>query len=118
MIQMDDYTVFKDMGLFSETGIPIGFKKIRVHLVFAVKHDGRHKSRLVADGNLTDIPLESVYAGVVSIRGLRMCILISELNDMEAYATLIRKHTLLILEMPILRPRPRKSLYQGWTRIR
>ena len=75
------------MGLFSETSIPIGFKKIRVHLVFAVKHDGRHKSRLVADGHLTDIPLESVYAGVVSIRGLRMCILISELNDMEAYAT-------------------------------
>ena len=60
MIQMDDYTIFKDMGLFSKTGITIGFKKIRVHLVFAVKHDGRHKSRLVADGHLTDIPLESV----------------------------------------------------------
>ena len=49
-------------------------KKIRVHIVFAVKHDGRHKSRLVADGHLTDVPLESVYAGVVSIQGLRICI--------------------------------------------
>ena len=75
------------MGLFNEIGIPAGFKKIRVHLVFAVKHDGRHKSRLVADGHLTDVPLESVYAGVVSIRGLRICILISELNDMAAYST-------------------------------
>jgi hypothetical protein len=52
-----------------------------------VKHDGRHKSRLVADGHLTDVPLESVYAEVVSIRGLRICILISELNDMTAYST-------------------------------
>ena len=43
MVQMDDYEVFKDMGIFNETGIPTGFKKIRVHLVFAVKHDGRHK---------------------------------------------------------------------------
>jgi hypothetical protein len=87
MVQMDDYEVFNDMGLFNEIEIPIGFKKIGVHLVFAVKHDGRHKSRLVADGHLTDLPLESVYAGVVSIRGLRICILISELNDMTAYST-------------------------------
>ena len=65
--QMQDYQVFIDKGLFSDTGIPIGFKKIRVHLIYAVKHDGRHKARLVADGHLTDIPLNSVYAGVVSI---------------------------------------------------
>ena len=65
--QMQDYQVFIDKGLFSATGIPIGFKKIRVHLIYAIKHDGRHKARLVADGHLTDIPLNSVYAGVVSI---------------------------------------------------
>lgn len=28
MIQMEDYKVFKDMGLFDKTNIPIGFKKI------------------------------------------------------------------------------------------
>ena len=55
--------------------------------MFAVKYDGRHKSRLVADGHLTEVPLESVYAGVVSIRGLRICILISELNDMTVHST-------------------------------
>ena len=58
-----------------------------MHLVYAVKHDGRHKARLVAGGYLTDAPVDSVYAGVVSLRGLRMCIFIAELNDMEAYAT-------------------------------
>jgi hypothetical protein len=50
MAQMDDCEVFKDMSLYNEIGIPTGFEKIRVHLVFAVKYDGRHKSRLVADG--------------------------------------------------------------------
>ena len=37
--------------------------------MFDVKHDGRHKAHLVADGHLTDIPLESVYSGVVSLQG-------------------------------------------------
>ena len=32
---------------------PQGYQKIRVHLIFAVKYDGRHKARLVADGHLT-----------------------------------------------------------------
>ena len=87
MQQLHDYHTFRDIGIFSETPIPKGFKKIRVHLVFAVKHDGRHKARLVADGHLTDVPLNSVYAGVISIRGLRMLIFLAELNGMEAWAT-------------------------------
>jgi hypothetical protein len=44
----------------------ITVRQIRVHLVYEVKQDGRHKARLVADGHLTDIPLDSVYSGVVS----------------------------------------------------
>jgi hypothetical protein len=36
-----------------------------------VKHDDRHKAHIVANGNLTDMPLESVYSGVVSLRRLR-----------------------------------------------
>ena len=87
MKQLDDYNTFIDKGIFGSIGIPDGFKKIRVHLVFAVKHDGRHKARMCAEGNLTDVPLNSVYAGVVSLRGLRICILLAELNGMEAYAT-------------------------------
>ena len=55
--------------------------------MFAVKHDGRHKSGLVSRGDMTDVPTDSVYAGVVSLRGLRLCIFLGKLNDMEAYAT-------------------------------
>ena len=87
MKQLSDYDTFIDKGTFARENIPTGFKKITVHLIFDVKHDGRHKARLVAGGHLTDTPLNSVYAGVVSLRGLRMCIFLAELNDMEAYAT-------------------------------
>ena len=67
--QLNEYSTFEDLGHARTTCIPAGYKKIRVHLVYAVKHDGRHKARLVADGHLTDIPLESVYSGVVSLKG-------------------------------------------------
>jgi len=58
-----------------------------VHLVFDVKHDGRHKARLVADGHLTEVPIESVYSGVVSLRGFRLVLFLAELNGLETYAT-------------------------------
>ena len=34
------------------------------HLVYNVKHCGRHKARLVADGHFTYIPVEIFYSGV------------------------------------------------------
>lgn len=83
---MGEYEVFKDHGHKDKVKPPDGYKKIRVHLVFAVKHDGRHKARLVADGHLTDVPTESVYSGVVSLRGLRLVIFLGELNNLEVWA--------------------------------
>jgi hypothetical protein len=59
--QIDEYTTFIDKGHHTKVNPSSGFKKIRVNLVFDVKHDGRHKARLVVDGHLTDIPLDSVY---------------------------------------------------------
>ena len=75
MKQLDEYDTFKDIG--KNAPISSDYKKIRVHLVFAVKHDGRHKARLVADGHLTDVPIDSVYSGVVSLRGLRLIIFLA-----------------------------------------
>jgi hypothetical protein len=85
--QIDEYDTFQDIGHKSKAKPPPGYKKIRVHLVFDVKHDGRHKARLVADGHLTDIPLESVYSGVVSLRGFRLVLFLAELNKLETWAT-------------------------------
>ena len=85
MRQLDEYDTFKDIGL--KAAVPNGYKRIRVHLVFTIKHDGRHKARLVADGHLTDVPNESVYSGVVSLRGLRIIIFLAELNGLDTWAT-------------------------------
>lgn len=83
--QLDDYVTFEDIGYKAAT--PKGYKRIRVRMIYAVKHDGRHKSRLVAGGHLTDVPVESVYSGVVSLRGIRLLIFLAELNGLETWAT-------------------------------
>ena len=90
--QIMDYHVFEDKGEAKYDpktkriiNGPPGYQKIRVHLVFATKHDGRHKARLVAAGNLTPDPVESIYSGVVSTRSLRIAIFLAKLNDMELW---------------------------------
>ena len=64
---------------------PPNHKKIRANLIFTVKHDGRHKARLVADGSLTPEPVENIYSGVVSLRHLRLVIFLGELNNLELW---------------------------------
>jgi Reverse transcriptase (RNA-dependent DNA polymerase) len=85
--QIFEYNTFVDHGHHTKSKAPEGYKKIRVHFVFDVKHDGRHKGRLVADGHLTDIPVDSVYSGVVSLRGFRMVLFLGELNGLEVWST-------------------------------
>jgi hypothetical protein len=87
MSQLVEYDTFRDLGHKDTAPPPTGYKKIRTHLVYDCKHDGRHKARMVADGHLTDIPLESVYSGVVSLRGLRIVTFLSELNGLDLWAT-------------------------------
>ena len=60
-------------------------QKIRVNFIFEVKHDGRHKARLVADGSLTPEPVENIYSVVVSLRHLRLVIFLGELNNLELW---------------------------------
>jgi Reverse transcriptase (RNA-dependent DNA polymerase) len=84
MTQLQMYSTFKDLGRGAKA--PAGYRKIRVHFVFAVKYDGRHRARLVADGQLTETPLESVYSGVVSLRSLRIVLFLAELNEMDIFS--------------------------------
>ena len=89
LTQIHEYKVFKDTGKAQfhngKVVIPDGFQKIRVQFVYAVKHDGRFKARLVADGHLTKEPVESIYSGVVSLRSLRMVVFLSQLNNLEIW---------------------------------
>ena len=87
--QIHEYKVFKNTGKAQfhngKVVIPDGFQKIIVHFVYAVKHDGRFKARLVADGHLNKEPVESIYSGVVSLRSLRMVVFLSQLNNLEIW---------------------------------
>ena len=88
--QIDEYETFQDLGPASYLNGKVvnaseGYKKLRVHLVFDVKHDGRHKSRLVDDGHVTGEPIESVYSSVVSLRSLRIVSFLNELNNLELW---------------------------------
>ena len=79
------YGTFNDLG--KGASAPINHKKINVHFVYACKHDGRYKARLVAGGHLTDTPIDSVYSSVASLRGVRMTVFLAELNDLEFWST-------------------------------
>ena len=68
------------------TNVPQGYQKIKVHLVFACKHDGCPKARLVAGGHLTPDPIDSIYSEVVSTRSLRLSIFLAKLNNMIVWA--------------------------------
>ena len=67
MDSIHSYQVFKkhDKAQFDKHKKVInarqGYHKIRVHLIFAVKYDGRHKARLVVDGHLIPEPVQSIY---------------------------------------------------------
>jgi hypothetical protein len=48
MSQLAEYDTFRDLG-HKDTAPPLtGHMKIRTHLVYDCKHDGRHKARMVA----------------------------------------------------------------------
>ena len=75
--------VYKSLGFGAK--VPSNYKLIKVHMVYAVKHDRRHKARLVANGNMTGPISESNYSGVVSLRSIRIIAFIAELNMLELW---------------------------------
>jgi len=82
---IDEFSTFEDLGCRGNPG-PV-HKKIRVYMSYTVKHDGRHKARLVAGGHLTKTPIDSVYSSIVSLCGIRLLTFVAELNDLEVSAT-------------------------------
>jgi len=58
-----------------------------VHMAHAVKHDGRHKARLVAGGHLAETPVDSACSSVVSLRGARLLAFLGELNGLKIWST-------------------------------
>jgi Reverse transcriptase (RNA-dependent DNA polymerase) len=66
--------------------VPVGYTKIRCHMIFDIKMDFTLKARFVAGGHLTDPPKETVYSSVVTRESVRIFFLISALNDLDVLA--------------------------------
>jgi hypothetical protein len=106
MDQIAEYNTFRNMGRGAKP--PRDHQRIRVHFVFDVKHDLRRKSRLVAGGHMTAPPKDSVYSGVVTLRSLRLCMFLGELNGLDvdaadvgnAYLMAYTKEKLFIIAGP------------------
>ena len=91
MESMLEYKVFKrwDKEILDKhkkvMNPPMEYHKIKVHLVLAVKFDGRHKARLVEDGQQTPEPIQNIYSGVVSLRNLRLVIFLGKFNNLNIW---------------------------------
>ena len=79
--QIFSYHTFRDLGISVLPGPE--YKRIKVRLVFDVKADRKRKGRLLARGDMTPEPEESVYSSVASLRSLRIVIFLAELNQLE-----------------------------------
>ncbi len=84
--ELDQIKEYETFITHSSNTPPEGYQFVCVHFVFAVKHDLRRKARLVAGGHMTNPTNEEAYSSVVTIKGMRMCILLAELNNLEIMA--------------------------------
>ena len=78
---MKEYDVFQAMA--EGAGAPEGYSRIPLHWVFDVKHDFRHWARIVAGGYVAPIPDESPSSSVVSLKGVRLLLFLSQLNKLN-----------------------------------
>ena len=81
MDQIFSYKAFHDLGIDGTPGV--GYKKIKVQFVFDVKADGKQIGRLVAHGDMTPEPEESMYLLVATLCSLCIVVFLAELNSLE-----------------------------------
>ena len=79
--QISSYKSFHNIGIGVSPGPDL--KKIKVKFAFDCKADGCRKGRLVAWGDMTPEPEESVYSSVVTLRSLCIVVFLAELNGLN-----------------------------------
>ena len=79
--QLFEYKVFRSIGKGAKA--PRGYQTIPLRMVFDVKESLARKARMVARGDKTNPPDDSVYSGVASLRSLRIVCFLAELNGLH-----------------------------------
>ena len=83
MAQLADYQTFR----LPEPGEDLDqYQTLPYHMVFAIKYDGRHKSRLVCQGNKALVTPEDVYSGVVGIETIRTVMAMASMRGLQVCA--------------------------------
>jgi hypothetical protein len=82
-IEKEMKNVFPAFEFVDDEKIPVGYQKITCHMMYDIKMDLTRKARLVANGNETNPPKESVYSSIVSWDSERIALLIAALNDLD-----------------------------------
>jgi hypothetical protein len=72
--------------LDDDAPVPIGYSKMRGHMIFDIKLCLTRKARWVADGSQSEMPRESTYSSVVSRDSIRIFFTLAALNDVEVLA--------------------------------
>ena len=62
---------------------PRGFHFVPMHLVFDVKHDGRHKARYVMNGSVTEPSEGDVFSPVVGMENIKILLFIAVYNNLQ-----------------------------------
>ena len=69
-----------------------GFTHVTMHLCFDVQFDLRCKARLVTGENLTSLPEDAIYSGVVSIDSDRTALFNAVIYELKIMATDMTYH--------------------------
>ena len=79
--QLFEYKSFKDLG--KNAAVPKGYQLIKLLIIFDVKQSVKWKARIIACGDMTDSPHETVHSGVASLQSLCNVCLLVELNGLK-----------------------------------
>ena len=78
--QLEECSCYHSIG--KDARPPPGYQLVPLRMVFDVKQDLKRKARLVARGDKTNPPADSVYSGVATLRSLRIVCFLAELNGL------------------------------------
>ena len=62
------------------------YKRIPYQIIYACKHDGRRKARLVAGGHMTAPPTQDIYSGVVGMDTMRLAFAVGAMQKLDVCA--------------------------------
>ena len=79
--------------LDDDESVPRNHQFVKFHMIFDVKMENfRKKAKLVAGGQMKNVPTEVTYSSVVSRETVRIALTISALDDLQVKCVLTSLH--------------------------